>query len=88
MDKPEEKPDKRNRKLRRAARRERSTCRGCRKNRRDLTDTGTVEAGHHTHGRRPKAHDHATGYGFVQDKSTTKAVLNRMTELGVLGEEA
>lgn len=38
--------------------------------------------GKHEHGRRAKAHDHATGTGFAKDRSTTRAVLKRMEALG------
>ena len=47
-----------------------------------FSDTGRYSRGLHTHAPRPKAHDHATGTGFVKDRSTTKAVLWRMEALG------
>jgi len=47
-------------------------------------DTGRFSKGLHTHDRMPKAHDAATGTGFLKDASTTKAVLKRMKALGVI----
>ena len=49
------------------------------------SDTGLYSRGHHTHIYLDHGPiDHATGYGFRKDESTTKAVFLQMKGLGVI----
>ena len=67
---------------RRAAKRQKPNWKCCSK--REAADTGRTSKGLHNHAATRGEMDHATGVNFMQDASTTKAVLKRMKALGVI----
>lgn len=46
-----------------------------------VADTGHYSRGKHNHAPTPSAHDHASGVGFVKDRSTTKAIERNMRNM-------